>query len=228
MNLFYGLSSVIFRAESGRLRLHPRNPEQDPPDPGGTPRRIAVITIPQIQHATRADRDALLALQETSMRELARPYYDADVIEAFIRHIGTMDDVIIDDGTYFAAFTDGTLAGCGGWTARMPGYMTHAASDALFPLRPIATVRSVFVHPRFARRGLARRIMARVEAEIARAGHDRAMLTVTLGGLPLYRRIGYRTGEPVTLRMPGGLAFITLRMDKRFAHARLAELAPAA
>jgi GNAT superfamily N-acetyltransferase len=187
-----------------------------------------MITIPLIRAATRADRDALRALQETAMRELARPYYDADVIEGFIRHIGTMDDVLIDDGTYFAAFVDGTLAGCGGWTARMPGYMTHAASDALFPLRPTATVRSVFVHPSFARRGLARRIMARVEAEIAKAGYDRAGLAATLSGLPLYRRIGYRSAEPVVLRMPEGLALITVRMHKRFAHARIAELAPAA
>jgi GNAT superfamily N-acetyltransferase len=150
------------------------------------------------------------------------------VIEAFIAYIGTMDDAMLDDGSYFAMRVDGALAGCGGWTTRLPGYMLHAAGDTFRPARRIATVRSVFVHPSFARRGLARRLMAHIEAEIAGAGYDRATLTATLSGLPLYRRLGYRSGEPVVLSMPDELKFIAVRMDKRFAHARVRDSVAAA
>lgn len=186
-----------------------------------------MTTIPDIRVATRADRDALRALQETSFRELGLAYYDEDVIESFITHVGTMDDALIDDGTFFVAVLDGLTVGCGGWSSRTPNYAAHATEDAPVPARPAATVRSIFVHPAFARRGIARRIMARVEAEIAAAGFERASLGATLSGVPLYRRTGYRSRGPLVVRLPQELIFVGIRMEKRFAHARTG-LAPAA
>ncbi len=35
---------------------------------------------------------------------MARAYYDDEAIAGFIEHVGTMDDRLIDDGTYFAAY----------------------------------------------------------------------------------------------------------------------------
>ena len=58
--------------------------------------------------------------------------------------------------------------------------------------------------------------MTRVEAEIAQGratiGHRS---TRALSGLPLYRRLGYRSLEPIVLAMPGDLNFIGVRMEKR-------------
>ena len=183
-------------------------------------------TTPKTQIATRADRDALHALQHASMRALAASYYDEDVIEAFIAHVGTMDDALLDDGTYYTIHIGHTLAACGGWTLRAPSYMTHAAGTVR-TIRPVVTARSVFVAPAFARCGLGWRIMTRIEAEIVRAGHDRASLTALFSGVPLYRRLGYRSLEPVVLAMPDGLKFIGVRMEKRL-NRELAHLAPAA
>ena len=45
--------------------------------------------------------------------------------------------------------------------------------------------------------------------------------------MPLYRRLGYRSVEPIVLAMPGGLNFIGVRMEKRLIPG-LAHLAPAA
>ena len=185
-----------------------------------------MTTTPKTRIATRADRDALHALQHASMRALAASYYDEDVIEAFIAHVGTMDDALLDDGTYYTIHIGHTLAACGGWTLRAPTYMTHAAGTVR-TIRPVVTVRSVFVAPAFARCGLGWRIMTRVEAEIARAGHDRASLTAPFSGVPLYRRLGYRSLEPVVLSMPDRLKFIGVRMEKRLSR-DLADLAPAA
>jgi GNAT superfamily N-acetyltransferase len=185
-----------------------------------------MTTTPKTRVATRADRDALHALQHASMRALALSHYDEDVIEAFITHVGTMDDALLDDGTYYTIHIGHTLAACGGWTLRAPSYLTHAAGTVR-TIRRVATVRSVFVAPAFARCGLGWRIMTRVEAELVRAGHDRASLTAQLSGLPFYRRLGYRSVDPIVLALPGDLKFIGVHMEKRLAR-DLADLAPAA
>ena len=185
-----------------------------------------MTTTPKTRIATRADRNALHALQHASMRALAVSYYDEDVIEAFIDHVGTMDDALLDDGTFYTIHIGHTLAACGGWTLRSPSYMTHAAGSVR-AMRPVASVRSVFVAPAFARCGLGWRIMTRVESEIVRAGHDRASLTAPFSGVPLYRRLGYRSLEPIVLAMPEGLRFIGVGMEKRLGR-ELADLAPAA
>jgi GNAT superfamily N-acetyltransferase len=187
-----------------------------------------VNPISQIRIATWADRDALRTLQHAAMRKLARPYYESDVIEAFIANVGTMDDALLDDGTYYVIHVGGMLAACGGWTLRTPGDMVHTVDEAMSPVRPVPTVRSMFVDPAFARRGLARRIMTRVETDLVCGGHARVSLTATLSGLPLYRGLGYRSLEPVVLSMPDDLKFIGIRMEKRLVQAELAALSSAA
>src|SRR5262245_42248134 len=92
------------------------------PGPAEQPFRDTMTTNPKTRTATRADRDALHALQHASMRALAASYYDEDVIEAFIDHVGTMDDALLDDGTYYTIHIGHTLAACGGWTLRAPSY----------------------------------------------------------------------------------------------------------
>lgn len=173
-----------------------------------------------IRRAVRADTNPILALQHAAMRELALAYYDPEQIEAFIGEVGTMDPRLIDDGTYFAVNAGGTLVGCGGWSARAPNYDAHAAGDNVTPLPGAANVRSIFVHPAWARQGIARLVMAHIETEIARASHAVAALTATLSGVPLYRRLGYRSGAPLVLRLPGELLFVGLKMTKPIEGAR--------
>jgi GNAT superfamily N-acetyltransferase len=169
----------------------------------------------EIRIAERKDRDALRTMQATSFRQLGGSFYDDDVIEAFIGHVGTMDDALLDDGTYFAAFIGGDLVGCGGWSRRSPNYAALMRGDAVAMDPKVATVRSVYVHPGWARRGIGNRIMRHIEAAMLAAGRDRAQLTATLSGIPLYRRLAYRAAEPVALAMPADLRFVGLNMRKR-------------
>lgn len=174
----------------------------------------------QIRRSSPSDRDPLLALQHNSMRVLGRACYDDDVIETFIKEVGTLDERLIEDGTFFSALVGETLVGCGGWTLRTPSYASHMQPDAVRGLRPMVTIRSVFVDPAFARQGIARRIMAEIEADIVAAGYERASLGATLNAIPLYRMLGYRSGAPVVLRLPGDLTFVGLGMDKHLARSR--------
>jgi hypothetical protein len=61
----------------------------------------------QIRRAGMRDRDALHAMQEASMRTLGSAYYDPELIEGFIARIDTMDDSLIEDGTYFVVESEG-------------------------------------------------------------------------------------------------------------------------
>jgi GNAT superfamily N-acetyltransferase len=170
----------------------------------------------RIEPADWPDRDALLTMQAHSFRTLGAPYYDEDVIESFIAQIGTMDDALLRDGTYYKAVAHGRIVGSGGWSLRTPGYALRSdeAGRDPGPGRARATVRSVFVHPAAAGRGIARTLMAVVEAEMGAAGFATASLAATLSGLPFYRRLGYRSGRPVAMDLREGRVLVALSMEK--------------
>ncbi|MEZ5787593.1 MAG: GNAT family N-acetyltransferase [Xanthobacteraceae bacterium] len=178
-----------------------------------------------IRTADWSDRDALRDLQALSLRTLAAPYYDSEAIEAFIA-MGTMYEGLLDEGTFFAVAHGTTLIGCGGWSSRIPNYARFAKGAV--PEQEEANVRRIFVHPHWERRGVARRIMEKVETDIVRAGIDQTRLLATLSGVPLYRRLGWRSGDAVTLRLPGGFKLASVDMYKRLAPAPDARLDAAA
>jgi GNAT superfamily N-acetyltransferase len=165
----------------------------------------------------RAARDQSAALRELhacSLRALGSGFYESDVIEAFLAHIDTLDERLIDEGTYFTVLVDGVLAGCGGWTGSEPSYASHLNGDSPHDTHGRATVRSVYVHPDYVRLGIARQLMNLIETNIAQAGFASAALEATLNGIPFYRRLGYRGGAPAVFRLPRGLLFVGLSMEK--------------
>lgn len=174
-------------------------------------------TLIHIRRASPADSQALRTMQALSMRRLGIEHYDEDVIEAFIAQAGTMDDTLLSDGTYFAAHVGNLLVGCGGWSRRMPNDAAHTTDAGARSEARSATIRSIFVHPAWARRGIARQVMARIESDIRAAGFERAGMTATLTGVPFYRRLGYRSAMPMTLDLKEGRYFVGLTMHKTLA-----------
>lgn len=169
----------------------------------------------QIRTANRVDSGALIAMQASSLRKLAAPFYDTEVLEALITQ-GTMDLELLDGENYFVAECGGQLLGSGGWTPAEPRYHGSLEKMKRCPVRqPTATARSVFVAPEAARCGVASALMAHIEAQIVAAGFETAALHATLSGIPFYRRQGWRTGMPVVLGLPGGHSLVGLGMTKR-------------
>lgn len=170
---------------------------------------------PLIRPANIGDRDELRYMQALAMRVLGRPHYAQEQIEGFLSHIGTMDDFVLSEGTYYVAEIGGSLVASGGWSRRTPRYANVAAGDgAEHSEAAVPTIRSVFVHSDWARRGLARRLMGLAEAEARRAGYRHITLTATLSGAPVYRALGYEATGQMSLSLPGGLEMPLVPMRK--------------
>jgi GNAT superfamily N-acetyltransferase len=172
-----------------------------------------------IRPARIGDYLALLTMQTRSVRQLGRKFYTQQEIDRFIHRIGTMDSVLLEEGSYWVVQVDGIIAASGGWSLRRPGYARREAGGVLAADSPLPKIRSVFVDPAHGRRGLGRLIMARVEEEIATAGHRAAELISTLNAVPFYAALGFRPGRPAVLDLGGGVRFRGLGMAKELAPA---------
>ena len=168
--------------------------------------------------ATPDDLPALHALIPASVRGLSQGWYTPEQIESAIRHVFGPDTQLIADGTYFAAEADGTVVGCGGWSRRRTLYggdqMKDAEDPLLDPATEAAKIRAFFVHPEWARRGIASMIMEACRAAAAEAGFQRLELMSTLPGEPLYRAFGFQPRERVETRLADGVVVPFVRMDR--------------
>lgn len=172
--------------------------------------------------ATPADIPALQALITTSARGLSTTVYTPEQIDAAITHVFGVDTQLIADGTYFVIDADDgsaptPIAG-GGWSARRTlfgGDQMKADTDPrLDPASEPARIRAFFVHPQWARRGLARQLYAACERPARDAGFRAFELMATKPGEPLYAALGFTVLEAVSITLPGGVAVPFTRMGR--------------
>jgi GNAT superfamily N-acetyltransferase len=171
-----------------------------------------------IRKATRDDRERIQALIAASARGLSEEY-SSDQIEAALVNVFGVDSQLIEDGTYFVAESSSELAGCGGWSKRRNifGSDKYAVRDLteLDPSAEPAKIRAFFVHPQFARRGVARALLSVCEHEAKAAGFRALELMSTLPGIPLYRACGFAGEKRVEYEAEGGvkLDFVPMRKE---------------
>jgi GNAT superfamily N-acetyltransferase len=171
-----------------------------------------------VRKATLAERVEIARLIAESARGLSLADYSAEQVEAALGGVFGVDTELIADGTYFVADAGGTLVGCGGWSKRRTlfGGDRYGAREAgeLDPQVDAAKIRAFFVHPAWARQGIARAILARCEAEAARAGFRALELMATLPGVRLYAAQGYEAGERVEYELGDGVRIELVPMRK--------------
>ena len=157
-----------------------------------------------------------MSLIPLSVRGLSRGFYSDAQIESAIRHVFGPDTQLIADRTYFVATVGGMLVGCGGWSRRRTlfgGDQMKTAEDPLLdPKAEPARVRAFFVHPDWARRGIAGAILEACMNAARAAGFRRVELVATLPGEPLYRAFGFDVLERFEAAMPDGLTLPVVRM----------------
>lgn len=150
-----------------------------------------------IRVARPADAGILNALIAKSARSLSRGYYTDAQTESAIRNVFGVDSVLIGDGTYLVAESEGTIVGCGGWSQRrkLCGGDQHLADQTslLDPSRDAAYIRAFFVDPAMARSGIGQTLYNACESAAVKAGFKALELMATLPGVPFYERIGFTT-----------------------------------
>jgi GNAT superfamily N-acetyltransferase len=174
-----------------------------------------------IRTATRDDGPAIARLIAESARGLSRDdYTERQVKSALETGVFGVDTDLILDGTYFVVESGGRLIGCGGWSRRRTLFggdrFAGRQAEELDPRIEPAKIRAFFVHPEWARRGIARRILEHCESDARDHGFRSLELMATLPGLRLYEAFGYVAEERVTYEMDDGVSIELVRMGKSF------------
>ena len=154
-----------------------------------------------LRTATENDRDAIEQLIFLSARELSRGFYSDEQIAAALARVYGVDSALIEDGTYFVAEAGSMLVGCGGWSKRKTLFggdqFANRDSGLLDPRTDAARIRAFFVHPNYARRGIARALLARCEAAAQKDGFKSFELMSTLPGVAFYRASGFNAADSI-------------------------------
>ena len=173
-----------------------------------------------LRKATMDDCGAIEKLIGLSARGLSAEYTSGQV-EAALQGAFGVDTVLILDQTYFVAEAGTELVGCGGWSKRKTlfGGDSHTTRDSalLDPAHEAAKIRAFFIHPAWARQGIARSILSACEAEAAANGFTSLELMSTLPGVKLYSACGYEKMEPVMYTLKEGveIEFVPMRKTLR-------------
>jgi GNAT superfamily N-acetyltransferase len=172
-----------------------------------------------LRKATLADIPALDSLIAASARALGTTDYTSEQIEAALLGAFGVDSDLIRDGTYFVGTADDRAILCGGWSKRATAFGSDAyakrESRLLDPKSEPARIRAFFVHPDWARRGLATQLLAACESETLAAGFTRAELTATLPGERFYAKHGYTAGARHTYDLAGGVTIDFVPMHRQ-------------
>lgn len=172
--------------------------------------------------ADEEDVGAIADLIPLSVRGLQASYYSSAQMEGAIGSVFGVDRQLIRDGTYFVAAARETdaIIGCGGWSKRQTlfgsdHHQTNRDDAELDPAIDSARIRAFFVHPDWARRGIAREILTECESAIRAAGFRSIELAATLPGVPFYATFGYAADEKSEVPLSNGETLIVVRMTKR-------------
>ncbi len=172
---------------------------------------------PLLRLASPVDAAAIDALMKASIREIFPAFYDERQTASSVVHIGSVDRMLIEDGTYFALEADGEIVACGGWSRRDKLFTGSADQEGrardLDPASEPARVRAMFVRGDWTRRGLGSRILDACRAAARAEGFRRLALMATLPGFMLYERYGFRPLENVEIELPDGVRLPCVSME---------------
>lgn len=168
--------------------------------------------------ATTLDIPALQQLIADSVRGLSGGYYTPAQIDASLIEVFGVDTQLIDDETYYVMDGTNGPAAAGGWSGRRTLYggsqMKTSDDPLLDPAIEAARIRAFFVHPDYARRGLARELYNKCARAAYLAGFRTIELMSTMPGRPLYRALGFVELEHVQLPMSNGELLQLTRMQR--------------
>ncbi|MBU9324879.1 GNAT family N-acetyltransferase [Burkholderia gladioli] len=171
----------------------------------------------QTRHAELSDIPSIEALIEYSVTELMMREYSDEQRRLSIGALFGVDRKLIEDRTYFVVESDGVIAGCGGWSFRRKAFGGEAVANreagCLDPATEAAHIRAFYVHPQFARLGIATLLMKTSETAARERGFTRLQLTATLTGQHFYAKYGFQARERLDFLLPGDVRFPLVEME---------------
>lgn len=159
----------------------------------------------EIRKARPGDARALARVLSTSYRDTMRGLETRAEVEQVIERLYTpaaLRQEIQKPGWngYYVAVHDGEVIGAGG------GAFLPPDSSELYVL---------YIHPRWRHRGVGRRLLHAVTAEMVEQGADEQWVTVhpkNEKGLPFYRQLGFEAAGELEPRAVGGSGMDSRRM----------------
>jgi len=157
-----------------------------------------------------------------SVQKLQREDYTEAQRAAALGLIFGVDNQLVRDGTYLVAEAVSEsgceLVACGAWSKRANKFGSDAVpgkNDAqLDPAVDPARIRGFFVHPGWARQGIATRILQECEEAARSAGFGSAELVATVTGEALYAVHGYSVTKRFEIPLPNGVMLPVIGMLK--------------
>lgn len=150
----------------------------------------------EIRKARPGDARALAEVLSTSYRDTMRGLEPAAEVEQVIERLYTpaaLREEIQKPGWngYYVALHEGEIIGAGG------GAFLPPRSSELYVL---------YIHPRWRQRGVGRRLLRAITAEMVEQGADEQWVTVhpqNEKGIPFYRQLGFKTAGELALHSVG-------------------------
>ena len=156
--------------------------------------------IPNIYEASSENFAQIQALISQSARILQLQYYTKSAIETALELVSGIEELIAA-GSFLVAEYENKIIGCGGW-----------AIDVSESQK--AEIRGFFVHPDFARRGVAKRLFTTCENSCLQKGIQVLHLTATLSGEPFYKNCGFSEIGRFRQDLSNGESFELVKMVK--------------
>jgi len=156
-----------------------------------------------LRGAEVADLPAIQQLHALSFAALARCEHDPAQIAAHTTLTQTPEYVadVLRSHLMLALGPTGEIIATAGWIA--------------VPEEPgTARIRKVFVHPNWARRGLASQLVRDAEQRAHAAGYPRMIVRANRNAVPLYRNLGYEALCEGVMDAPGGIDLPVVFMEK--------------
>jgi GNAT superfamily N-acetyltransferase len=172
-----------------------------------------------LRRATPADAPAIDSLMKASIRAIFPAFYSAAQTASSEVHIGHVDPMLIDDGTYLVLEVPGEgIVACGGWSRRDKLFSGEASQEGrarlLDPATEPARIRAMFVRGDWTRRGLGTRILDSCRDAARAEGFTMLSLMATLPGIGLYERYGFRVTSRGPITLPDGTQIECAAMER--------------
>ena len=155
---------------------------------------------PRIDKAGLENLAHIQGLIAKSARILQSQYYKKSEIETALELVNSIEE-LITAGSFLVVEHEKKIIGCGGWVI-----------DVSEPQK--AEIRSFFVHPDFARKGVATRLLTTCENQCLQRGVQVLYLTATLSGEPFYKKCGFSELERFKQGLSNGESFELVKMAK--------------